>query len=66
MVQNAASQPRDDVLVAFSVHGLRASDRPGVASEGAPQQQQREMPKKGWLSSLNTVVVGDRPETATL
>lgn len=73
----AASQQqerRDDVLVAFSVHGLLgASDRAGVASEGAAagpaaQQTQREVVtvKKGWLSSLNNVVVGDRPETVTL
>lgn len=53
--------------MAFSVHGLRASYRPGVASEGGPQQQQpRDAPKKGWLYSLNNVVAGDRPETVTL
>lgn len=70
MPQDAASREREDVvLVAFSVHGLGASDRPGVASEGGPagQQQQRELFKKGWLSSLNNVVVGgDRPEIVTL
>ena len=69
MPQDAASREREDVvLVAFSVHGLGASDRPGVASEGGPAgQQQRELFKKGWLSSLNNVVVGgDRPEIVTL
>lgn len=67
MPQDATPPQRDDVLVAFSVHGLGASDRPGVASEGGSQQQQREAhAKKGWLSSLNTAVVGDRPETVTL
>eukprot|EP00752_Nemacystus_decipiens_P017766 g15928.t1 len=65
MSRDAAPQQRDDVLVAFSVHGLAASDRPGVASEGTPAQA-REVFKKGWLSSLNNVVVGDRPETVTL
>lgn len=70
MPQDAASREREDVvLVAFSVHGLGASDRPGVASEGGPagQQQQRELVKRSWLSSLNNVVVGgDRPEIVTL
>lgn len=64
----AASKGHGDVLVAFSVHGLLPSDRPGgggAASEGGPAQQ-REAPKKGWLSSLNTVVAGDRPDTVVL
>eukprot|EP00903_Cladosiphon_okamuranus_P019670 g18080.t2 len=66
MLQDVATKGRDDALVAFSVHGLGASDRPGVASEGVSQQQREAPAKKGWLSSFNTVVVGDRPETVTL
>lgn len=64
-----------DVVFAFSVHGLGGSKiaankslRGMMASEVAPhqQQQQKEAPKKGWLSSLNTAVVGERQEVVTL
>lgn len=64
----------EDALLAFSVHGLGSSTRTlPAASRGArggeelPQLlQQKEQPRKGWLSSFNTAVVGDRPETVTL
>lgn len=60
---NDASE--EHVLVAFSVHDLgSSSSRWGMLSEGPSQQ--REAPKKGWLSSLNNAVVGDRQETVTL
>lgn len=68
----------EDVLVAFSVHGLGSFSRTTVAASSTrwggsmsseaspPQQQQKEAPKKGWLSSFNTAVVGDRPDTITM
>lgn len=54
----------EHALIAFSVHGLgSSSSRWGSLSEGPAQ---REAPKKGWLSSLNNAVVGDRQDTVTL
>lgn len=50
----------DDVLVAFSVHGLGGGGSTVRSSEG-PGEGVREA-KRGWLSSLNTVV-GDRQDT---
>lgn len=66
----------EDVLLALSVHGLGGSSKNlaastsarwgGAMSSEASPQQQKEAPKKGWLSSFNTAVVGDRLETVTL
>ncbi|CAM9593769.1 unnamed protein product, partial [Scytosiphon promiscuus] len=66
----------EDVLFAFSVHGLGGASKTSAAasssrwgvmpSEASPPPQLKDAPKKGWLSSFNTAVVGDRPETITL
>lgn len=49
----------DDVLVAFSVHGLGGGSSLR-SSEGAGEGAREA--RRGWLSSLNTVV-GDRQDT---